>query len=646
MKIQSPDISKKLDPIRIVVVDNQLPHLMQLNLFMESHERIFIVGTAKDGLTALKIIEKEQPDIVLLTVEVMPVIGIAVFYFMTQLSKVMILNWDKDHETWPQISLSDIKGYVHQGAELIEVEKAIYAVDQGQFYISKPLQKTLLSSKFLAQELHTSQSVSLQPEASKSALSNNPTTVIPPIDETSQPALLADPVVVKVRNRWQLALLAGFAAIALVILGVLIRRVLLPAFDDPNSKAFSSSLGYPAAQRMMGLPIQVATVKAQTQEVTEGISAQGEAVALDAIQVSALVTGPVAQVQVAEGDRVRKGQVLFRLRQQPFKDSVQTAKTQVAIAQQDLKNSQQLGPNLQAKLQAQVNNAQQRIAIATNQLAKLQILADQGAISKAQILDQQDIIAQRRQELILAEQELSQNLNSAATNRTAIQLTIAENLQLLQQAMRNLENTVVSSPVDGLVTALTVNPGERVSPDVPVLTVSQDIVFKVDIDQTKINAIQVGNTASVRLVAYPGQVFAGKVVRVNPTVATGNSPQRNPPKQSSEQQRQFTYPVWVKMQQPQLVPGLQGYARFGRPKSRLLVPEQAVTHFSGGEGLVMAAIDGKAVVKSVKVGKVWGNQREIIAGLTPGESVVLSPQALQPNDDIVAQPVNPASQSE
>jgi HlyD family secretion protein len=63
-----------------------------------------------------------------------------------------------------------------------------------------------------------------------------------------------------------------------------------------------------------------------------------------------------------------------------------------------------------------------------------------------------------------------------------------------------------------------------------------------------------------------------------------------------------------------------------------MIPESSVTHLSAGEGMVMVAEAGKAVVKKVKLGRTFDNQREVLEGLKPGEQVVPSPRALNPGD--------------
>ena len=80
--------------------------------------------------------------------------------------------------------------------------------------------------------------------------------------------------------------------------------------------------------------------------------------------------------------------------------------------------------------------------------------------------------------------------------------------------------------------------------------------------------------------------------------------------------------------------GLQGYAQFGTQKTSLVIPESSFVHLSNGEGMVIVAENGKAVARQVRVGRSYRSKREILEGLSPGEEIVLYPQALRPGDQL------------
>lgn len=411
------------------------------------------------------------------------------------------------------------------------------------------------------------------------------------------------------------------------IMGVFTALFLLPALKNPESKVYSSSIGYPALKRLLGQPIKVQSVAATQQSFQESVAAPGESVALQAVSVSSLVNGTVEEVFVAEGDIVQKGQPLMRIVQAPFQDSVVTARANVGIAESTLRGVQTSDPATLTLLEANLKSAEQRLAIVEEQFNRLKALEEEGAISAAHLYEIEDSYFQRQREFAVAQQDLARYRSEVDQALQNAQLTLENNQVALQQAMRDLNQTIVYAPNHGLVSQVIIHAGETANIQTPVITLSKDVVFKAYVDQASLDRIQVDDSAMVRLVAYPGEVFAGKVIRLNPTV---NTEVAQPGTLGVN--RQYTYSVWLQINDLEMPPGLQGYVAFGQEHQELAVPEDAVTHLSSGEGMVMVVQAGQAVVKQVKLGRVIDGKREVLAGLQAGEQVVLSPRALNPGD--------------
>ncbi|WP_017316203.1 efflux RND transporter periplasmic adaptor subunit [Mastigocladopsis repens] len=476
------------------------------------------------------------------------------------------------------------------------------------------------------------------------------------------------------------------------VMGVLAITVLLPALKDPESRFYSSDIGYPAMQRSLGKPIKVQTVPVAEKSLEDSVAAPGESVAMQQVDVRFLVSGPVEKVNVVEGQWVRRGQPLLELQKAAFQDQVNTARNNLATAQKKLQTLQNSAPanllalkqnvwSAKARLEAakirlkQIDNlakqelknnveaAQVRLKTAKHKLQQMKQLAKEGAVSKFQLYDVEDNYASRKRELLAAqhgildtqtEQFSNQDFymtrqNELSSAQQALQLAqktfdkdladarlTVENRKIeLQQALRNLNRTVIYANTDGLVSRVNIHSGEIVDvrDRASLLTLTQNTVFKAYIDQARLNAVKVGDKATVRLVAYPGRTFQGRVMQLNPTVET-NATKRD--KVGIDQQ--YTYSVWIAVDDLQMPPGLQGYVEFQKSKKSIVVPENSVTHLSAGEGMVMVAQAGKAVVKKVKLGRTFDNQREVLAGLNLGEQVVLSSSALNPGDELDIEP--------
>lgn len=492
--------------------------------------------------------------------------------------------------------------------------------------------------------------------------------------------------VIRLRT-WLSPLVLSFLVIAPIgIIVILTVTVIASSLNDPETKIYSSSLGSPARQRKAGEPIEVEAVAVTLKTLEDSLAAPGESVAIQEVEIRPQVTGKVEEVYVMEGNWVRQGQPLLRLHQSPFQDKVYQAQNNLAIAQEDLKglelaakenlsrlehdiesakvrlnNAQQRVHQIEALLEQEVKNnveaAQFRLNTAREKLEKIKPLIEIGAVPKFNLHEAEDVYATRKKELLNAQQGrfgsqdrlfsnqdvyivnlLQLNRAQQALERTRVieEKNIArarlnlENRQIqLREANRNLGSTVIYASTDALVSRVDIHAGDLVSSssraDLMILT--SDIVFKAYVDQARLEHIEVGDQATVRLTAYPGRTFSGQVINVNPTIQT-EAIRRT--KVSVD--RQYTYSVWVKVSNLKMPPGLQGYIQFNQGKTSLFIPESAVTHLSGGEGMVMVVEGGKAVVKKVKLGRTFDNQRELLEGLQLGDQVVLHPRVLNPGD--------------
>ncbi len=414
--------------------------------------------------------------------------------------------------------------------------------------------------------------------------------------------------------------------VPLGIIGVLAVTVLLPALRNPESRSYSSDIGYPAQQRKAGKPIKVETAVVRQQPIDDSVSAPGESVALQEVELQPLVSGSVAKVYVQEGDRVTKGQPLIELNKELFENMVNTARNNIAISEVGIQSIEQTAPEQIASLEANVQSLRGRVAIFDTKLSQSETLVKEGALSRFQLADTEDLYLIRKRDLYAAERELDRTRNDLARQAESLQFRLKNEQIALQNALVNLERTIIYAPNNALVSQLNIHSGEVANLNTKLMTLNQDIVFKAYIDQARLNTVKVGDQSTVRFVAYPGKTYTGKVIRLNPTVET------NPTQGKAGANRQFTYSVWIKVQNLEMAPGLQGYVQFDQGRKSMVIPESAVIHLSAGEGMVMLAESGKAVVRKVKLGRVFDSQREVLEGLALGDRVVLSPSSLNPGD--------------
>lgn len=197
-------------------------------------------------------------------------------------------------------------------------------------------------------------------------------------------------------------------------------------------------------------------------------------------------------------------------------------------------------------------------------------------------------------------------------DNVTLQLTMAEtNLKNLQ------ENTMLLSPVSGIVTARNYDSGDMYAGQQPILTVMQinPVQTKINVSEVYFSKVKRGMPVKVKLDVYPNQSFAGKVKLVYPTI----------------DERTRTFPVEIEMNNPgqKIRPGM--FARvginFGKVQ-RVVVPDRAIVKIPGtGTRYVYTYADGKVSFKAVELGRRMDTEYELISGVANGEQVVISGQS-------------------
>lgn len=186
---------------------------------------------------------------------------------------------------------------------------------------------------------------------------------------------------------------------------------------------------------------------------------------------------------------------------------------------------------------------------------------------------------------------------------------------IAQQTVSNLAmNTVLRSPISGVVTAKNYERGDMTSPTMPVLVIQQISPIKatINVSERHYAQLKVGQRAKLSVEALGGAEFSAQVSKIYPTIDT----------------RTHTVAVELEVSNPELVlrPGMYASLELdlGR-QATLLVPDKAVQRALGaGTRYVYVLVDGKAVYRVVEIGEKYGDKQEILSGLEPGDEVLTS----------------------
>jgi RND family efflux transporter MFP subunit len=241
---------------------------------------------------------------------------------------------------------------------------------------------------------------------------------------------------------------------------------------------------------------------------------------------------------------------------------------------------------------------------------KGQILAE---IDKAQLLQAQLQLQNKEVEL----QRLKSLYEAGGLSKSDLDaIELAYNVAKTQ--VDNLmENTILRSPIDGVVTARNYDAGDLYGMSAPIYTVEQIVPVKllVGISESDYTKVKKGDAIEITADAIPGKVFYGKVEKIYPTIDPAT--------------RTFTVEVVVDNKYKTLRPGM--FARvvvnFGS-NNNVVVPDVAVVKQQGsGERFIYVLNeDGTVTYQKVVLGRRMGAEYEVLEGLKDGARIVTGGQ--------------------
>ena len=240
------------------------------------------------------------------------------------------------------------------------------------------------------------------------------------------------------------------------------------------------------------------------------------------VPVSASVSGPVIAVAVANNQRVKAGDILFRIDPAPYQAAVDEAAAELANAQTQVSSLRANYREGEAGLQA----AQARLAYATREAARQKSLLAEGISSQNQY-DQAVLAAQTARQQI--QTSVQQNAGVAATLTgsvdapTARQPAVQRAQATLERARLNLGYTVVRAAQDGIVTKVNqLQVGSYVSASKPVFTLAGTRLWvEGNFKEDQLDHMRVGQRATFKVDAFPDLKLTGRLASFSP--GTGNS---------------------------------------------------------------------------------------------------------------------------
>lgn len=320
------------------------------------------------------------------------------------------------------------------------------------------------------------------------------------------------------------------------------------------------------------------------------LNATGYVVAQRKAAVASKATGRVEWLGVAEGSKVKAGEVIARLENKDVSAAMDQAAAGVKLAEANLQQGQ-----------AEMTDAEAAFKRSADLLGKNFISQSAHDTTAARFLKAQAAVSGYRAAI-----------GAAQANHRATQVAV--------------EQTLIRAPFDGVVLTKSANMGDVVTPFSSALDAKGAVVTMADMDTLEVEAdvsesslqkVKIDQPCEIQLDALPDVRLRGVVARMVPTVDRAKAT------------------VLVKIRfldrDPRVLPEMSAKVTFlekemaaGQRTARIVVQPAAIAR-RGGKNVVFIIRDGKAVETPIEPGEKIGDMVEVLKGLKAGDKVVLRP---------------------
>jgi HlyD family secretion protein len=246
-------------------------------------------------------------------------------------------------------------------------------------------------------------------------------------------------------------------------------------------------------------PTEIYTEKAGVRNIVEVVSATGKIQPETELKISSDVSGEITEMLVKEGDQVKKGTLLCRIRPDLYVSAFERVNASVNTTKANLRTAQ-----------AQLEQA------------KANLHNSESVYNRNKKLLQENAISQQDFDAIKAQYESSKaNVVALEESVKAGQFTIQSSEASLKEANTNLEKTYIYSPVDATISKLSVEKGERVvgvsgmaGTEIMRLANLNEMEVSVEVNENDIIKVHKNDTAIIEVDAYMDKKFKGIVTEI------------------------------------------------------------------------------------------------------------------------------------
>ena len=431
--------------------------------------------------------------------------------------------------------------------------------------------------------------------------------------------------------------------------------------------AIGGAAAYANYKIKQGAIVSVTSSLVARQDLVSLVTASGEIKPRNYINIGSNANAPsrITEINVVEGQRVRKGQQLAKLESVQPEAQLAAQKANVAMTEAE-STATEAGLNAADEniksAQAAIDRSKADSERARQDFDRSKQLFEEKLVARQEFETKKSAYDSTMAAVREAEARVSQ-LRAARTQQAAqvnaAQRRVAASQANMRSAADVLQRTFATSPIDGVVTNLPVRVGETVVPGIQnsgaslIMTIADMsiITAEVKVDETDIVNVALGQRAEITIDAIPGKKFTGKVIEIGNTAilrSTGLAASQSAI--SSQEAKDFKVVVALENPPEEIRPGLSCTARITtaiRPKA-LSIPIQALTVRQKGDLAplkpgekqpdtmspaqakaakeetqgVFVVKNGQATFKKVETGITGTTEIEVTSGLEEGEEII------------------------
>jgi HlyD family secretion protein len=355
--------------------------------------------------------------------------------------------------------------------------------------------------------------------------------------------------------------------------------------------------------------------KAELADIARSVVATGKVQPITKVEVKSKASGIVTRLDVDINDHVKQGQVLGQLDQQEILDQVAAQKAQLAAAES---NARAAAAAIQYD---KVNAEAPDLPMYKNTYERNLQMSKQGVVSQQALDDAQ-------QKYLAAVNTRDKAVSQISVDNSKLRQAEAQVAQAqasLKQLEEQLGYTTITSPMDGTILSRDVEIGDAVS-SILVLGSTATLVMTIGdttqvyvqgkVDESDIGKVYLGQAARIKVESFKDKTFQGKVTKIAPL--------------GVEKDNVTTFEVRVSIDNPggELKTNMTANAEIllEEHKNVLTVPEQAVLYDKDRNASVEVPDpkqkNGRRKI-DIKAGISNGTKTEVLAGLKPGDTVIL-----------------------